>query len=288
MAIWPATVHGSKITNNPNKMATVVITGSTKGIGRALAEQFIARGHNTVICSRSQHDVEQTVAELNQTHPSQCAGISCDISAKDQLQALWDHAVKEFGQVDYWINNAGRASSRHAVHNLPEDLTTTIIGSNLLGTTFASQVAITGFREQGSGQLYNMLGGSFDGKRLVPNMGVYSATKSGIYLLTRYLIEENNDQNIVIGMISPGMLITDNWFEEQKELSDAEWQKIKPMLNILCDHLETVAPWLADEILANNKSGHRIAWMSGGKMLKRFVDAKVLGKKRDLFSRYDL
>jgi short-subunit dehydrogenase len=133
-----------------------------------------------------------------------------------------------------------------------------------------------------------VLGGSFDGKRLVPNMGVYSATKSGIYLLTRYLVEENKDQNIVIGMISPGMLITDNWFEEQKELSDVEWQKIKPMLNILCDHLETVAPWLTDEILANSKSGHRIAWMSGGKMLKRFVDAKILGKKRDLFSRYGL
>jgi short-subunit dehydrogenase len=269
-------------------MATVVITGSTKGIGRGLAEQFISRGHNAVICSRNQDDVEQAVAELNAANPGQCTGISCDISAKDQLQSLWDHAAQKFGQIDYWINNAGRASSRHLVHDLPEQLTRTIIGSNLLGTTFASQVAIQGFRQQGSGHLYNVLGGSFDGKRLVPNMGVYSATKSGIWLLTQYLIKENEDQNIVIGMISPGMLITANWFEEQAELPDDEWQKLKPILNILCDHVSTVTPWLTDEILANTESGKRIAWMSGGKMLKRFIDAKVLRRKRDLFSQYGL
>jgi len=269
-------------------MATVVVTGSTKGIGRGFAEQFIARGHNAVICSRNQTDVDQTVAELNATHPGQCAGASCDISDKSQIQALWDLAIREYGQVDYWINNAGRASSRHQVHELPEDLTRTIIGSNMLGTTFASQVAIQGFRQQGKGNLYNVLGGSFDGKRLVPNMGVYSSTKSAIYLLSQYLIKENADQNIVIGMISPGMLITANWFEEQAELSDDEWQKIKPILNILCDDVATVLPWLTDEVLANTKSGKRIAWMTGGRMLKRFIGAKLPGGKRDLFSQYGL
>jgi short-subunit dehydrogenase len=269
-------------------MATVVITGSTKGIGRGLAEQFISRGHNAVICSRNADEVEQVVAELNAANPGQCAGKRCDIAEKEQVQSLWDHAAQAYGQVDYWINNAGRASSRHRVHDLPEGLTRTIIGSNLLGTTFASLVAIQGFRTQGSGNLNNVLGGSFDGKRLVPNMGVYSATKSGIWLLTQYLIKENKDQNIVIGMISPGMLITANWFDEQAELSAEEWQKIKPILNILCDDVATVTPWLTDEVLANTKSGKRIAWMSGGKMLKRFVDAKVLGRKRDLFSQYGL
>jgi short-subunit dehydrogenase len=269
-------------------MATVVITGSTKGIGRGLAEQFIAKGHNAVICSRNQQDVDQAVAELNANAEGRCSGISCDIADKKQVQALWDHAVETYGQVDFWINNAGRATSRHAVHELPEDLTRQIITSNFLGTTFASQVAINGFRAQGSGHLYNVLGGSFDGKRLVPNMGVYSSTKAAIWLLTKYLIKENDNPDIVIGMISPGMLITANWFEEQAELSDAEWQKIKPLLNILCDHVDTVAPWLTDEILENQKSGKRIAWMTGGKMLKRFVDAKVLGNKRDLFSQYGL
>jgi len=133
-----------------------------------------------------------------------------------------------------------------------------------------------------------MLGGSFDGKFLVPNMGVYSATKAGVHLLTRYLIKENADQDIVIGMISPGTLITENWFNEQKELTAEEWAAAKPIMNILCDYVEDVTPWLVEAMLANNKSGKRIKWMTNGKMLKRFIDAKLLGRKRDMFSRYGL
>lgn len=269
-------------------MATVVVTGSTKGIGRGLAEEFIKRGHNTVICSRNLADVERVARELDALGDGNCTGITCDIIDKAQVQALWDHAVQAFGTVDYWINNAGHATSRHEVHKVAEDMTTTIITSNLLGTTFGSQIAIAGFRKQGSGNLYNMLGGAFDGKFLIPNMGVYSSTKAAIHLLSKYLVKENKDQNILIGMISPGMLITENWFEEQKELSDAEWQEIKPQLDMMCDYVDTATPWLAEQILANTVSGKRIAWMTGGKMLRRFVRTKLFGQKRDMFSRYGL
>jgi short-subunit dehydrogenase len=269
-------------------MATAVITGSTKGIGRGLAEEFIKRGHNAVICSRSQPDVDKAVAELNTLGPGKCTGLSCDITQKSELQALWDLAAAKFGSVDYWINNAGLATARHAVHEVPEDLTVTMISSNLIGTTFACQVAINGYRQQGHGALYNILGGSFDGKFLVPNMGVYSATKAGVHLLTKYLLKENKDQNIIIGMISPGTLITENFFAEQKLLSEEEWQQTRGTLNIICDYVETVTPWLTEEILANKENGKRIAWMSSGKMLRRFAAAKLLGRKRDMFSRYGL
>ena len=63
---------------------------------------------------------------------------------------------------------------------------------------------------------------------------------------------------------------------------------MKPIMNTLCDHVETVAPWLADEVLGNEKYGHRIAWLTTGKILGRFAGAKLLGRKRDLFSRYGL
>ena len=119
-------------------------------------------------------------------------------------------------------------------------------------------------------------------------MGVYSSTKAGIYRMTKYLLDENKDKSILIGMISPGMLITDNWFDERGKLSEQEWKKIRPMLNILCDYVETVTPWLVDQILANRTQGRRIAWLTNGKMAKRFFDAKVLRRKRDLFSRFDL
>jgi len=270
-------------------MATAVITGSTKGIGRGLAEAFVRAGHNAVICSRTEADVKQAAEDISAIGGGACSGQACDTSDKAQLQALWNHAVEKYGSVDYWINNAGNAVSRYSVHDIPEDQVRTLISSNMLGTTFASQVAVTGFREQGHGALYNMLGGSYEGNRLVPNMGVYSSTKAGIHRLTKYLVSENKDQNrIVIGEISPGMLITENWFAEQKEMPLDEWQKIRPLLNVLCDDVDEVAPWLVEHVLANDKSGKRIAWLTGGKIAWRFIAAKVLGRKRDLFSKHGL
>lgn len=269
-------------------MSNVVITGSSKGIGRGLAEEFIRRGHNVTVSSRSQTDSERVAAELTEMGPAKATGTACDVSIKAQVQGLWDHAVQTFGSVDIWINNAGYATARYLVQDLPENLVHTLIDSNLKGAVFGSQIAINGMRAQGHGALYNMLGGSFQGKRLTPNMGVYSATKSGIWRLTLYLLEENKDTGLMIGSISPGMLISDNWFDEQKHLSDEEWQEIKPTLNTLCDYVETVTPWLVDEVLANKDYGKRIAWLTGGKIMKRFFDAKVLKKERDLFSRFGL
>ena len=269
-------------------MSRVVITGSTKGIGRGMAEEFIKRGHDVAVSSRNQADAQRVAEELTAMGPGKACGTRCDVSQLADVQGLWDFASAELGGVDMWINNAGYATARYSVHEIPESTVNTLVDSNLKGAIFGSQVAVCGFRSQGSGTLYNTLGGSFDGKRLTPNMGVYSATKAAIWLLTKYLLSENKDQNIMIGTISPGMLITENWFSEQKQLSAEEWEKIRPMLNVLCDHVDVATPWLVDQVLANKENGKRIAWLSTGKIMRRFFDAKVLGKKRDLFSRYNL
>ena len=269
-------------------MATVVITGSTKGVGRGLANEFARLGHNVVISSRNQDDIINATEVMNAKSQGTIIGHVCDISNKRELEALWKLAKDEFGRVDYWINNAGYASGQNPVHKIPESLVESMITTNSLGTVFGSQVAIRGFREQGNGTLYNMLGGSFDGKFLTPGMGVYSSTKASINILTKYLIEENKNTGITIASISPGVLITENWLNEQKKLSQDEWEKQRPMANIICDHVETVAPWIVSEIIKNDKSGVRIAWMPLRKILLRFFKAKVLMQKRDLFSRYGI
>ena len=269
-------------------MANAVITGSSKGIGRGLAEQFVRRGHNVVVSGRNEDDIGRTVAALNTLGPGRAIGHGCDVTRKAQVQSLWDRAQGEFGSVDFWINNAGHASARHEVHELPEPLVHQLIDGNLKGTVFGAQVAVAGFRRQGSGALYNMLGGSFQGKRLTPRMGVYSSTKAAVWKLTSYLVAENKGQPLVIGAISPGMLISENWFEEQKAISAEEWRKVRPILNVLCDYVETATPWLVEQVLANRESGRRIAWLTTGRMMRRFFDAYVLRRKRDLFTRFGL
>ena len=135
-------------------MSNVVITGSTRGIGRGLAVEFLKRGHNVVVSSRRQADVDKAVAELAAVGMAKAVGRTCDVTKKADVQALWDFAVATFGHVDFWINNAGRATSRFAVHELPEELVHTLVDGNLKGSIFGSQVAITGFRRQGFGALY--------------------------------------------------------------------------------------------------------------------------------------
>lgn len=269
-------------------MANVVITGSSKGIGRGLAEQFVRRGHIVVISGRNASDAEKTAASLNAIGPGRTFAQTCDVRHRSEVQALWDRAVQECGRVDFWINNAGRATARHEVQQLPEAMVHQLVDGNLKGTVFGSQVAVEGFRKQGGGALYNMLGGSFEGKRLTPKMGVYSSTKAAVWMLTKYLVAENKGHPLVIGAISPGMLISDNWLEEQAEISAEEWRKVRPILNVLCDYVETATPWLVEQILANKVSGRRIAWLTNARITRRFFDTYVLRRKRDLFSRFGL
>ncbi|MDH3511107.1 MAG: SDR family oxidoreductase [Gammaproteobacteria bacterium] len=268
-------------------MANVAVTGSTKGIGLGYAREFVKRGHNVFVLGRHPQDVDRVIEELNAMGPGRANGCVCDVASKEQVQAVWDRAMEAYGSVDIWINNAGRATGRYKVHELPASDLLTMAQGNFIGTTYGSQVALNGMRQQGHGAIYNTLGGAFDGKRLVPNMGFYSSTKAGINLLTKYMVEENKDQNIIIGRISPGMLITDNWLEEQKLESEKQWQSLRPMLNILCDDVETVTPWLVDQILANKQSGKRIAWITTGRIMKRFIAARF-GKKRDILSKYGI
>lgn len=268
-------------------MANVVVTGSTKGIGLGYAREFVRRGHNVFVLGRHQEDVDRVVEELNAPGSARVDGCVCDVTSKEQVQAVWDHAMAAYGSVDIWINNAGRATGRYKIHELPAGDLLTMAQGNFIGTAYGSQVALNGMRQQGHGAIYNTLGGSFDGKRLVPNMGFYSSTKAGINLLTQYMVEENKDHNIIIGRISPGMLITDNWLEEQKLESMEQWQSLRPMLNILCDDVETATPWLVEQILANKKSGKRIAWITTGRLMKRFIAARF-GKKRDILSKYGI
>jgi NAD(P)-dependent dehydrogenase (short-subunit alcohol dehydrogenase family) len=269
-------------------MATVVITGSTRGLGQGLALEFIQRGHNVFICSRNQDGVNRAAETLNAAGPGSCAGQICDVADNDQVQDIWDAAATRYGVIDFWINNAGTASARHAVHELPKAITKTLVDANLLGTIYGSQVAINGFRQQGHGALYNIRGGSPNNMFLVPNMGVYSSTKAAVLHLTKYLGKENLSTGIIVGSISPGTVITENWLNEQKHLSAKEWAEAKPIMNILCDHLDDVTPWLVDEVLKNTKSGRHINWLGPSQMLARFVNDKLLGRKRDMFSRYGL
>jgi NAD(P)-dependent dehydrogenase (short-subunit alcohol dehydrogenase family) len=267
-------------------VANIVITGSSKGIGFGLAREFAGRGHNVVLSGSSRESVDAAMERLAGAGVAgQTRGIACDVSQAARVQALWDAAFDAFGSVDIWINNAGLARTVWNVVDTPNDQIEKMIRSNLLGTILGSKVAVRGMLQQGHGKLFNMLGGGSDGEYF-PGMGVYGSTKRGMDYLTDALVRENKGTQLVIGKIRPGMIITEGVLREIAADRD-NFEKSRKTMNILCDTVETVAPWLVEQILACNTSGSKIRWLSGGKIGKRMMMARFR-KTPDKFAAFGL
>ena len=166
--------------------------------------------------------------------------------------------MADLGSVDLWINNAGVANTTADIVDTDVDDIRTMVTTNMLGTIYGSQVAVRGMAAQpGGGQLFNMLGGGSDGK-IRPNMGVYSSTKRGLDLFTEALVKETKDSGVRVGQVRPGLLITEGWLREAARAPE-QVSSQRRILNILCDDVDDVAPYLVDKMLASNKTGDAIA-----------------------------
>jgi NAD(P)-dependent dehydrogenase (short-subunit alcohol dehydrogenase family) len=261
-------------------MKTVVITGSTRGIGYGLADSFLDLGCAVVVSGRATASVERAVAELSAKHePDHIFGHPCDATRLEQVQGLWDAALARFGQIDIWINNAGMGNPQLDFWDCSQQQIQAVVDTNLIGTMYGTKVALRGMLDQGYGSLYNMEGLGSDGRR-VEGLTLYGTTKYALRYFTDALVEETRETSLLVGALSPGMVITDlitGQYEDRPE----DWEGAKRIFNILADRVEDVAPWIAQRVLDNDKTGVRIKWLTRGKIMGRFIAA--LFRKRDLF-----
>jgi len=262
-------------------MKTIVITGSTRGIGYSLADAFLARDCRVTVSGRTRENVERAVAELAAKHnPDHVLGQPCNVTQFEQVQALWDAARSHLGQVDIWINNAGISHPQTAFCDHPPERIRAVVDTHLTGAMNGAKVALAGMLEQGFGAIYNMEGLGSDGRKM-DGLTLYGCTKYGLRYLTDALVQEAKGTPVIVGALRPGMVITDlvtRQFDDRPE----EWERAKRIFNVIADRAETVAPWLADRMLANTKTGVRIQWMTNGRMMVRFLTAPF--RQRDLFA----
>lgn len=265
-------------------MKRIVITGSVRGIGQGLARAFLERGCQVAISGRSPAVVEEQVATLGgEFGKDRVCGAACEITDPASLQGLWDCAKSAFGGVDVWINNAGMSIERAPLWEQSAEDIQAITATNLGGALLASRTALAGFQQQGHGQLWNMEGFGSDGMSQ-PGMAAYGATKRAVAYLTKALNKDLGKSDIQVGAISPGIVVTDLLIGDYDTSSEA-WKKTKRILNILADRVETVSPWLADQVLATDKTGARIAWLTQFKAFTRFLTAGF--NRRDVFEGFD-
>jgi NAD(P)-dependent dehydrogenase (short-subunit alcohol dehydrogenase family) len=199
------------------KTKTVIVTGASTGIGKAIARLFLQEGYNVVINSVNADNLQTTFKELG--HPERLAMVAGDISQPATGQLLVDTAVKRFGSVDVLVNNAGIFEPKPFL-DVDEAYLDRFLSINLKGTYFTSQAAIKQMLQQKEGSVINI------GTVLVDHaIGGFPATapissKGGIHALTRQLAAEFGKHNIRVNGIAPGIIRSP--LQAKNGISDAD------------------------------------------------------------------
>jgi NAD(P)-dependent dehydrogenase (short-subunit alcohol dehydrogenase family) len=260
----------------------IVITGSTRGIGYGLADSFLTLGNTVTVSSRSAKATAGAVEKLSAKHdPQRVFGVVCDVSVPEQVQALWNESKTKFDQIDIWVNNAGYSGEEGKVWQRPVEEIKSVITTNVLGTTYGTQIAVNGMLEQGKGAIYNMEGMGSDGRKHA-GLTMYGTSKYAVHYFTQSMALELKGSPIIIGGLRPGMVITDMIIDRFHDRPD-DLERAKRIFNIIADSIENVTPWLAEQILVNQKSGVILAYTSMWKLLWRFISSPF--NRRDLFNR---
>lgn len=185
----------------------VVITGASRGLGRAVAIEAAGLGAVVVAAARSPAALDELVAEIRAAG-GRASACPTDVTSLDAMRALRDHALHEQGRIDAWVNDAGTAGAFGPIAELAPDDFLRVLDTNVRGAYFGSLLAIRQFRGQASGgTLLNVLGRG--DKTPVPMQAAYGASKTWLRAFTLALAAEQNDRSdIAVFALNPGMVAT--------------------------------------------------------------------------------
>ncbi|HSE31295.1 MAG TPA: SDR family oxidoreductase [Pyrinomonadaceae bacterium] len=183
-----------------------IVTGGTKGIGRAIADSLMRAGVYTSICGRNERELHKAVSDLNQLEEASATGTVCDVRNYDDVTALFEHTVETFGGVDILINNAGVGIFTTVENMSPEDFRS-VLETNVFGVFYCCHRAIPLMRKRGGGYIINI--SSLAGANPHPQMAAYNASKFGLNGFSEALMQEVRHDGIKVSYIMPGSVNTE-------------------------------------------------------------------------------
>ncbi|NTV98705.1 MAG: SDR family oxidoreductase [Chlorobiaceae bacterium] len=258
---------------------SVVITGSSRGIGFGLAKRFLEQDCN-VILNGSTPESTRKAAELLAGFGDRVHGVAADISTGEGIRFLYEEACRQFGRVDIWINNAGISHDKRNVWELECGEIDRVIDTNIRGTIYGTIIPFKHMQKQGSGRIFNMEGLGSDGFML-DGLTVYGTSKSALTYFTRSFAHEACASNVQVGTISPGMVVTDMLLRTVSDGSDDSIRNRK-FFNIVADDVDTVSAFLCRKMLSSTEQSPRIRWLTKTKMIGRFLLSPF--RKREFFA----
>jgi short-subunit dehydrogenase len=184
---------------------TIVITGASAGIGAELARHLGAAGHRLVLAARTKDRLESVARDIG----NDVRAVATDVTSRAAVERLRDEAIRAFGHVDVWVNNAGRGISR-PVAQLTDDDVDEMMRVNVKSALYGMQEILPHFIERGSGQIVNV--SSMLGR--VPSAAfrsAYNGAKAFLNAITTNLRDELREAHpgILVSLVSPGVVSTD-------------------------------------------------------------------------------
>nr|WP_246805336.1 SDR family NAD(P)-dependent oxidoreductase [Mesorhizobium mediterraneum] len=185
----------------------IVVTGSTRGIGRALAEAFAAMGAHVVVSGRNPEAVANAVAAIAIASGS-VSGIAADIGEAAGAEKLIQHAAQRFGRIDVLINNAGVSGPvGRKMWELSGDEVEDVLRVNVLGAFNCAAAAMRRMVQQGSGRIVNVSSGATE--LTAPHISAYGISKYGLEGLTAHLARDAEDTGVIVTTLRLGSVRTD-------------------------------------------------------------------------------
>jgi len=258
------------------KGKTAIVTGGSRGIGKAIALGFAKAGAKVVLTSRKVNDLEANAAEIK-AFGGEAFPVQAHLGKMEEISRMVSTVTDKFGRIDILVNNAGTAPSLSTVLDADERLWETIMNVNLKGLYFTSQVVANIMKKQGGGKIINIA--SIDGIKPEPGVSIYDISKAGVRMLTKAFAMELAPFNIRVNAIAPGpistKLLDSHWFHlppEQAKKEKETMAKMTPMGRIgEPDEIVGAAIYLASDA-SSYTTGAEIV-VDGGTLLS-FVPPK--------------
>lgn len=184
--------------------SVAVITGATSGLGLSLSKLFLSKGYLTVGISRTKKNW-QIAKEATKSNPKFVL-FQTDVTNEAAVRRLFAQIVKKFGRIDALVNNAGYGGSLSVLDETSSREFHKHIASNLYSVFLSCKYAVPVFRKQKSGWILNV--SSMAGKRAVPKLAVYSASKFGVLALSQSIAKENPESGFKCVTVCPGGMNT--------------------------------------------------------------------------------
>jgi NAD(P)-dependent dehydrogenase (short-subunit alcohol dehydrogenase family) len=184
-----------------------IITGSSRGIGKAIAERMAEHGAKVVISSRKPGPCEEVAAAINANRAGAAIAVPANISSKEDLHRLFDETVKAFGKVDILVCNAASNPYYGPMSGISDEAFRKILDNNIISNHWLIQMCAPGMKERRDGAI--VIISSIGGLRGNAVIGAYNISKAADFQLARNLAWELGPDNIRVNCIAPGLVKTD-------------------------------------------------------------------------------